>query len=143
MYNLRQLAGTLTDSFLPTATRNRNFFVNAIGSDIEIGQNREWIASVISGMLSTVVGYSRDTCIRLTAKKMDSVIIVEIQESGSVNSYTMACALQKIQSLAEKIGGSLHLSINKPQTTTISFSFPNLPLVPHSEYMHYSTVLYR
>lgn len=138
MYNLRQLAGTLTDSFLPAANRNRNFFVNAIAPEIEIAQNREWIASVISGMLSTVVGYSRDTCIRLTAKKMDSVVILEIQESGSINSYTMACALQKIQALAEKIGGSLHLSITKPQTTTVSFSFPNQILVPQVESLQYS-----
>jgi hypothetical protein len=40
----------------------------------------------------------------------------------------MACGLQDVQVLAEKIGGCLTISINKEKATTIAFSFPNLPI---------------
>lgn len=75
-----------------------------------------------------VVRHAKDTCIRLSAKKFGHVIVFEIEESGCISSYAMACGLQDVQSLAAKIGGSLSISIQKPQNTTIAFSFPNLPV---------------
>ena len=128
MNNLKQLAGKITGNFLPLAVRNNNFFINDIPADLPLEHNIEWVSSVISGLVSTVVNHAKDTCIRLSAKKYGYVMVLEVHESGSQNTYAMACALQQVQHLAQKIGGCLSISMRKHESTTIAFSFPNLPI---------------
>lgn len=119
----------LTVHHLPTAVLNHSFFINNIPADLAIETNHQWIASVISGVLATVAGHAKNTCIRLSAKKYGHIIVFMIQESGNTNSYAMASDLSQAYLLAEKIGGCLSVSVPVMDNTTISFSFPNLPLV--------------
>jgi glucose-6-phosphate-specific signal transduction histidine kinase len=128
MDTLNQLTSRLANKFLPLAVNNNSFFVNDIIDDIPVEHNREWVSSVISGLLAAVVSHAKDACIRLSARKYGHVIVFEVQESGCISSYAMACGLQDVQSLAAKIGGTLSISIQKPSNTTVAFSFPNLPI---------------
>lgn len=128
MDTLKQLTGRLAGTYLPVAVRNQSFFMNDIPADLPVEHNKEWVASIINGMLDAVVQHAKDTCIRLTARKYGHVIVMEIRESGCISTYAMACNLQDVQTLAQKIGGCLTISINKEKTTTIAFSFPNLPI---------------
>lgn len=128
MNNLKKLTGGLISSFLPVASRNRSFFVNNIPDQLEVEHNKEWITSVINGLLKAVVNHARETCIQLSARKYGETVVLEIQESGCISTYAMACGLQDVQSMAEKIGGSLSISIRKPTSTMIAFSFPSLPI---------------
>jgi hypothetical protein len=128
MDTLKQLTTRLAGNFLPIAVRNESFFMNDIPETMVVEHNSEWISSIISGLLSAVVLHAKGTCIRLTARKYGHVIVMEIRESGCISTYAMACGLQDVQTLAEKIGGCLTININKEKTTTIAFSFPNLPI---------------
>ena len=125
MENLKQLIDRLTGVFLPAAVRNQSFFVNDVPNDLPIDNNPQWVASVVSRMLSTVVNHVKNTSIRLTAKKHGHQVILEVQESGSVNGFAMASELQQVNSLAERIGGHLNISLPKDNTTAIAFIFPN------------------
>jgi len=129
MESLNQFVKRLTVNHLPAAVHNHSYFINNIPADITIENNRQWIASVISGLLSTVAGHAKNTCIRLSAKKCGNTIVFLIQESGNTNSYAMASDLRQAYLLAEKIGGCLSVSVPVMSNTTISFSFPNLPAV--------------
>ncbi|MEP7372887.1 MAG: hypothetical protein ABI675_05815 [Chitinophagaceae bacterium] len=129
MKNLHQIVSRLVSTHLSLAVRHHSFFVNDVPADLSIEHNREWIASVISGLLSTVTGHAKNTCIRLSARKHDHIIVLTIRESGKTNSYAMASELKQAYSLAEKIGGCLSISVPVMDNTTISFSFPNLPSV--------------
>jgi hypothetical protein len=129
MNNLKQLVDQLTGSYAQVASRNHCFFVNNIPGDLSLDHNREWIASVISGLLSTVTGHATNTCIQLSARRHGHIIVFNIEESGNTNSYNMAGELKQAFLLAEKIGGCLSISVPVMANTTISFSFPNLPLV--------------
>ncbi len=129
MENLNQLIDRLTTMFLPVAVKNKSFFINEVPVDLPIDSNPQWIASVVSRMMSTVVNHVNDTCIRFTAKKQGYIIVFEILKSGSIDSYSMANELQQVNSLAEKIGGHLSITLPKPQTTSIAFTFPNIPSV--------------
>ena len=128
MNTLKKLTGGLISSFLPLATRNRSFFVNNIPDQLVIEYNREWISTVISGLLKAVVNHARETCIQLSARKQGETIVLEIQESGCISTYAMACGLQDVQSMATKLGGTLSISIRKSTSTMIAFSFPSLPM---------------
>jgi hypothetical protein len=129
MKNLNQIVNRLLSTHLSLAVRNHSFFVNDVPGDLPIDHNREWIASVISGLLSTVTGHAKNTCIRLSARRHGQIIVFTIQESGNTNSYAMAGELRQAYSLAEKIGGCLSISVPVMDNTTISFSFPNLPSI--------------
>jgi hypothetical protein len=129
MKNLNQLVSRLVNTHLSLAVRNHSFFINDIPGSLTIDHNREWIASVISGLLSTITSHAKNTCIRLSARKHDHTIVLTIQESGKTNSYTMASELKQAYSLAEKIGGCLSVSVAVMENTTILFSFPNLPSI--------------
>jgi hypothetical protein len=129
MKNLNQIASRLVSTHLSLAVRNHSFFINDVPGDLSIDHNGEWVASVISGLLSTVTVHAKNTCIRLSARKHGHIIVLTIQESGNTNSYAMASELKQAYSLAEKIGGCLSISVPVMDNTTISFSFPNLPSV--------------
>lgn len=129
MKNLNQMVNRLVSTHLSLAVRNHSFFVNDVPGDLPIDHNREWIASVISGLLSTVTDHAKNTCIRLSARKHGHIIVFTIHESGNTNSYAMASELKQAYSLAEKIGGCLSISVPVMDNTTISFSFPNLPSI--------------
>lgn len=127
METLKALTGKLIQSFTNDAGKNQSFFINDIPSHVVVDHNQAWVSSVISGLLDTIVHHCRETCIRLTARQYGYVVVLEVRESGSINSYAMACALQTSNSMAEQIGGCLSISVHEP-TTTVAFSFPNLPI---------------
>ncbi|MCR6718810.1 MAG: hypothetical protein NVV59_00655 [Chitinophagaceae bacterium] len=127
MESLQNLVGRLTQGYLSEAAKYKNIFVNEVPSDLGIEYNHSWVCSIINGLFNTIVQHSRETCIRISARRYGYVMVLEVKESGSVNGYAMACGLQEINSLAEKIGGCLSISVQQP-TTTVAFSFPNLPL---------------
>jgi len=127
MESLHQLVGRLSKIYLTEAVKYKNFFVNDVPSDMGIDYNHSWVSSIVSGLFNTVVQHSRDTCIRISARRYGYVMVLEVRESGSINGYAMACGLQEVSSLAEKIGGCLNISVQQPMTT-VSFSFPNLPI---------------
>ncbi len=124
---LHQLAGSVMRNLLPDAVQSKNFFINDIPSNLAIDYNQDRVLAVLEGLLRTVLFHSRETCIRLSARQYGYVVVLELKESGSINDYAMACGLQKVNELAETIGGCLSISVQKPMTT-VAFSFPNLPM---------------
>lgn len=125
MENLSQLIDRLAGVFLPAANRNQSYFVNEVPGDLAIGGNPQYIAPVLSRMISTIVNHVKNTSIRFSAKKNGHVVVLEIQESGSENGFALASELQQVNSLAERIGGWLSISLPRSQTTSIAFSFPD------------------
>lgn len=128
MENLKHLVRRLTGNYLQAAVSNHSFFVNDIAEDMPVDNNSERIVSVINRLLSIAAGQLKNTCIRLTARKHGDHTILEIQESGAINSYALANDLQHVCLLANQLGGSLSISIPKAKITTVSFSFPGMAL---------------
>ena len=124
MENLNHLVRHLAGNYLPVAVSNHSFFVNDIPANVAVENYGQMITSVISRMLSIVTGHVKNTCIRLSARKVGDLTVMEIKESGTVNSYALASDLQTVNLLAEQMGGRLSISIPKPEVTTISFAFP-------------------
>lgn len=128
MEPLSHLVDRLVTSFLPTAVRNHNFFINDIPGDLPVEHNNEWVASIISGMIAVAVGNTKNNCIRISAKRYGYVFVVEVHETARTNNYPANADLQQIQGLAEKIGGCLFINTPNEEKVVMSFSFPNLPV---------------
>ena len=128
MEPLHQLVDRLITSFLPAALRNHIFFVNEIPVNLQVEHNNECVASVISGMITSVVSNSKENCIRFSAKKFGHVLVLELSGNGGGVYNHLNADLQQMQRLAEKIGGCLFINTQSPGKTLLSFNFPNLPV---------------
>ena len=124
MENLNQLIERLTSLFVPTAENNQSYFVNDVPRDLCIDLQPQFISPVIYRMLSAIVNHVKKSSIRMTAKKHGLSTILEIRESGSVNSYAMASELQEVNLLARRMGGDLNITLPGENVTSIVFSFP-------------------
>lgn len=124
MENLNQLIERLTSLFVPTAENNQSFFVNEVPRDLCIDLQPQFISPVIYRMLSAIVNHVKHSTIRMTAKKHEQLTVVEIRESGSVNSYAMASELQEVHLMARRMGGDLDIKLPAENVTSIVFSFP-------------------
>jgi hypothetical protein len=126
MENLYKLVDRLITSFLPAAVRNHNIFINEVPDDLPIEHNNEWVASIITGLIAIAAVNTSGNFIRFSAKKYEHLLVLEMQE---FNKMPFNGELRQLQILAEKIGGSLSVTIQNPDKRITSFSFPNLPVV--------------
>ncbi len=125
---LYELASRLVNTFLDKASRNNSFFINEIPQDLLLDANPQMFASVLSGLLSTVVSFAKDSCIRLTAKTYGNVILVQVKDSNTFYKYSIDKEIEKLQPLAEKMKGSISVTSQRKKLTTITFGFPNFQL---------------
>lgn len=125
---LYELASRLVNTFLDKASRNNSFFINEIPQDLLLDANPQMFASVLSGLLSTVVSFAKDSCIRLTAKTYGNVILLQVKDSNTFYKYSIDKEIKKLQPLAEKMKGSISVTSQRKKLTTITFGFPNFQL---------------
>lgn len=125
---LHELTDRLVSTLLPKATSNNSFFVNEIPDHLLLDTDPQMTASVLSGLLSAVVSYTKDSCIRLTAKIYGNVILMQVKESPGLNINAVEKEVSKLQPLAERMRGSVSITSQRKKLTTITFGFPNLPL---------------
>lgn len=125
---LHEVVDHLVTSYSDKATSKKNVFVNEIPGHFQLSTDPQWIASVLSGLLSAVVYYANDSCIRLTAKNYGNVILVQVKDSSSCNINAIESQIQKLQPLAESMRGSVGVTSRRNNITTITFGFPNLPM---------------
>ena len=122
---LQNAVDRLIKSLGPVAIRNRSSFVNDIPANLEIGNDENNVISVISGLLRSVINNARESSIRISAKEMyGKMVTVSVKDSNSFNTYAVACSLQDVVPLAEKMGGRLDIISEKQKVTTIAFNFP-------------------
>jgi len=124
---IRNLVHKLVEASLPSAVRHRSFIVNDVPDHLRLrGTDENMIASVISGMLQAVLGNSRESCVRVTAAEIHPGLTMQVyvRDTGCFSTFALACDLQSVFPIAEKMGGYLSISNEKQTNTTITFSFP-------------------
>lgn len=124
---LYSLVRRLVAAVLPTSVRNKTFIINEIPLDLAVMANCENVTAVLSDLFNTIAIHTINSCIRISAKAYGHVILVQVKDENSMNTYTIANSLQAAQPLAEKIGGYLGVTSQRKNETTIVFSFPNIP----------------
>ena len=123
--SLQQLVSNLVNSFLSTASQNNTQLVNEVRKEIALGATPIKAIEVIRELLETVIANSSNGEIHITAERLGSTILLQIQERNNNNGYALAYSIGTIEPTALSAGG--HISINGPQkrVATISFSFPD------------------
>lgn len=122
---LQSVIDKLISPLLPVAVRNNSFIVNDVPSFLRFGNDEKEVACVINGILRSVIHNARESCIRVSAQLMyGKLMVVSVKDSNSFNTYGVACSLQDVLPLAQKMGGQLDITNQRQKVTTIVFKFP-------------------
>lgn len=122
---LQNLIDKLIAPLVPIATRNNSLIVNDVPSFLKFGIDEQTVACVIDGVLRSVIHNARETCIRVSAQFLyGKTMVVSVKDSNSFNTYAVACSLQDVLPVAQKIGGGLDITNQRQKVTTIAFRFP-------------------
>lgn len=122
---LQNLINRIIKNLLPVAVRNNSLIVNDISPELNIIGDENAVEPVIYGLLRSVIYNAKESCIRISAKEMyGKTVVVSVKDSNSFNTYAVACSLQNLIPLAQKIGGALDISCYRQKVTTIAFRFP-------------------
>jgi hypothetical protein len=124
---LHVMVNRISASSLPSATRKNSFIINDIPPDLRAHTDENMLATVFGSLLNTVITHTENCCIRISAKLYGRVVILQLKETGRLNSHALAGNLRQVQQLAEKIGGTVSISNNSTEASTIVFSFVNNP----------------
>lgn len=122
---LHLLVSRISASSVPSATRKNSFIINDVPADLQANTDEHMLALVFDSLLNTVITYTENCCIRVSAKLYGKVVLCQLKETHPVNSPAFAGNLRQVQQLAEKIGGSVSISNERGDSTTIVFSFIN------------------
>lgn len=124
---LNDVADQLVKTLLPVAFKNRNFFVNDIPDHFHLVGNSELIASVLGSLLSTVVSYTQNSSIWLSAKRYGNIILIHIKNSNGFQSPSMEHQLRQMQLLAEKTRGTVGFTRTGTSITSLTYGFYGMP----------------
>lgn len=125
---LHELADFLISKFKPEVAGNKSLFINEIPAHLELMADKQLLSVILNGLFSVVTTYAKDSCIRLSAKTHGNMVSIQVKESVSLNRAAVENGVHKLQSLAEKLRGSIGVTSRWKKPTTITFGFPNLSL---------------
>ena len=122
---LQNVVDSLINKLLPVARRNNSSIVNNVSPKLNLAGDLNSVASVIGGLLRSVISNARESCIQISAKELyGKMVMLSVRDSNSYDTYAVACGLQDVVHLAEKIGGHLDITSERQRVTTIAFCFP-------------------
>jgi len=122
--SVKQVINSLLLSYQPVAVKQNSFFINEIPEELMIETDKNLLITLLGSLFYVIARCSNDTCIHVSAKGYDEVLLLYIKDSNSLNNYSVLASLQHLQLLADKLGGFFHLSGQDAKTTSIAFSLP-------------------
>lgn len=123
--SLRPIVSELTKALLPLAVRKKSFIINNIPASAEVGADQQQVVQVLNGILNAFVTYASDSCIHISMEKtFGNMLQLNIRDNNSCHPYAVACSLQRIVALAEKMGGQIAITNQRQRITTITCRLP-------------------
>ena len=125
---LHLMVNQLSISTMPSAVRRQNVVVNDVPSTLYFHGNEQKLAAVLGSLLTTIIGHSQNSQLRISAKSYGNVIVLHLRENSRLNSPSFATSLVRVQELADRIGGSVSVTSYRNKVTTVAFSFLSIPV---------------
>lgn len=122
--NLHHMVNRLAISSLPMAIRNRSFIVNDVPDELFVSTDSNVLASVLSGLIQSLIIYTTNGCVRVSANRQDDTILIQVKDNGQCDKMSVEKRIAQVRPLAEKLGGALSVTDNG--TNVIMFAFRNI-----------------
>jgi len=100
--SLRKLIDDITKKSSASAPAKEIHITNNVSPEVYINTNEDVIASVIEGILNSVMTNAADGDIDISALQLFSnTIKLSVKDNNCYNTYAVACSLQKTVELSE------------------------------------------
>jgi K+-sensing histidine kinase KdpD len=124
-HDLHTLINHIADDLALAISSKKSIIINDVPDEIFLQTDGELISSALHNLLSLVISHSQNSRIRITAKFFGNVVLLHVKDDGCLNYDSISQNLNKIQSIAEKLGGFIGFTSYRNKLTTIAFSFMN------------------
>ena len=123
---LNKMVSRLLYAFQPAAVQHNSFFVNEVPVNFTVNADRNMLAAVISGLLNSVAGKTKNSCIHLGAKRYSNIILFRLQNLNADGNGHFEYNWREINPLVEKLGGCITIGEANRRSSSITFSFRSL-----------------
>ena len=123
---LHEVLNRVVDQFTPTALTKKCVIINDVPEEICVRTDEDLISSAMCDLMNLVIGHTENSRIRITAKLFGNVVLLHVKDDGGLKYDSISSKLNKIQSLAEQLGGFVGFTSYRNKLTTIAFSFMNV-----------------
>src|SRR5262245_23557041 len=87
---LQTIVNRISAGSVSAATRKQSFIVNDIPADIQVNTDEQMLATVFGGLLNTVINYTENCCIRVSAKLYGGIVLISLKEIHRANGCAFA-----------------------------------------------------
>ena len=124
--SLHDLVDTLANSLHPVVRQSKSLIINDVPENIMADRNENLLAAVLGGLMKEVITHTESSCICITAKSYNNVVLLHVKNDGSLNYDSISHNLSAMQKQAEKLDGYIGFTSYRNKITTIAFSFTNI-----------------
>jgi|KBSSwiStaDraftv2_1062776.scaffolds.fasta_scaffold178258_1 hypothetical protein len=120
---LKLLVEQLALQFQLPALRNGSTILNDVAEDLYVHADKNILAKIISSLLDSVTDSSRNSYIRISAKRYNNIVLFHLRDSNTSCTQTKNYDWEEMNLLAGKLGGCIIEDEIKKKHATITFSF--------------------
>lgn len=124
--SLKELVSYLVDIYQPVAVKQNSFIINDVSESFSVNADEKLLTSLSSDLLSVILSHSQSSCIRVSARHHNNVVLLNIKTNDGSDFFKSICSIREIKALAEKLGGCITLNHLRKASNTITISFINL-----------------
>jgi hypothetical protein len=122
---LDKMLSNLLWVFQPIAAKRSSFIINDVPPEFYIHTDHPLLERTLGSLLTSVISRSRNSCIRVSAKRYKNIVLLRIKDNKGNFSYDLEKGLCNSQLMAEQLGGCIVANDLRKKTATITLTFRN------------------
>lgn len=123
--SLQKFVNNAIDDLLFRAPGNSITIINDVPAEMLVSTNKNILATITGSLLDIIVMNSQSDSIHITAKLIGNLTLVHLRSSDGAYTDSMASSMQKIEPMAETLGGCLTVSNSIRKGLSMAFTFMN------------------
>ena len=120
---LHKMISHLLCHFQKKAVLQQSFLVNDVSQDFYVSTDKNTLAKAISHLFNSLIPKTRNSCIRVSAKRYSNIILLRISNTnGAIGMINNNC-WHEIKIMADWLGGCILMDEVRQKPSNITFSF--------------------
>jgi len=120
---VKSLVSQLLSQFQPLAVEKRSFLLNDVPENFTVHTNESKLTAIMSSLMNSFINKSLDSCIRISAKRYNNIILLRLSHSNATMNFTPDPDWNKVNMLAANLGGCIIEDDIRRSHATITLSF--------------------
>lgn len=119
---VHKLSNRLIKELLPAAVCKHSLIINNIHPALTVHTDENMLAYVLWNMLEGAVRSTEEKCIYIDVELHDKGIIILVKDAGDSFYKNISPEYRRVQFVAEKLGGNMHVDQTKNNRTTVALA---------------------